>query len=88
MSKCTACNKEIGQEDGAPWMEFKNLELCSSCYIGMILPIFKMRGMGDGGIIDIAFQECVGSDFDLKRKKKRLPMSALESSDQLAEIIK
>lgn len=77
MSKCTACNGEIGQKDGAPWLEFKNLELCSQCYIEMIIPIFEMRGMGDGGIIDIFFRECVKLDYNLKWKKKHIHISKL-----------
>jgi len=77
MSKCTACNKEIGQKNGAPWLKYKNLELCSGCYIEMIIPIFEMRGAGDGGLIDILFRECVNLDYNLKAKKKSIPLSKL-----------
>lgn len=77
MSKCTACNEEIGQQNGAPWLKYKNLELCSNCYIDMIIPIFEMRGAGDGGLIDIMFKECVNLDYNLKHKKNSIPISEL-----------
>jgi hypothetical protein len=72
---CSACNKEI--EDGAPWIEHENLLLCSGCYTNLIPKIFEMRGMGDGGIIDIIFQECVKLTHNIKYKKKFIPISKL-----------
>jgi len=77
MSKCSACKDEIGEVHGAPYLHFKDIRLCSGCYINMITPIFELRGAGDGGLIDIIFQECVRLDFNLKRKKKTIPVSKL-----------
>ena len=77
MSKCTACDEEIGQRDGAPWLKYKNIELCSGCYIDLIVPIFEMRGAGDGGMIDLIFRECLNLNYNLKHKKKTIPVSEL-----------
>ncbi len=77
MSQCTSCGEEIGEAQGAPYLKFKKLRLCLGCYRELIVPIFELRGMGDGGIIDIIFTECVRLDHNLKRKKKRIPVSEL-----------
>jgi hypothetical protein len=77
MLQCTSCGEEIGEIHGAPYLEFKKLRLCSGCYQELIIPIFEMRGMGDGGLIDIIFTECVRLDHNLKWKKKKIPISAL-----------
>ena len=77
MSKCTACKEEIAQQDGAPFLKYKNLELCTGCYVELIVPIFEMKGKGDGGVIDIFFRECVSLDYNLKHKKKSIPISEL-----------
>ena len=73
---CSSCDKEI--EPGAPWIEHENLVLCSGCYVNLIPKIYKMSGMGDGGVIDILFQECVKLKFNIKYKKKFIAFSKLE----------
>jgi hypothetical protein len=47
MSKCSSCGEEIGEHQGAPYLEFKNLCLCSGCYVELIVPIFEMQEMED-----------------------------------------
>ena len=77
MSECTSCGEEIYENQGAPYLKFKNLLLCSGCYTELIVPIFSMRGMGDGGLIDIIFAECVRLDYNLKQKEHRVSVSEL-----------
>ncbi len=77
MATCTACGEDIGESQGAPYLKFKNLRLCSGCYVEMIVPIFEMRNMGDGGLINLIFTECVRLNYNLKQKKKPVPLSEL-----------
>ena len=67
MANCSACNDEIGQ--GAPWLKYRNIILCSNCYINLIPRIYKMKGADDGGLIEILYQECVKVTHNIRYKK-------------------
>ena len=66
---CTACLDEINQfATGDPYLPYKYLNLCSSCYIGLINPIYTMSGAGDGGIINLAFQIMLTTKHNRKNR--------------------
>ena len=76
MANCTACNDKI--EQGAPWLKYRDVVLCSDCYINLIVSIYKMKGAGDGGLIEILFQECVKMTHNIKYKKNFIHISKLD----------
>ena len=68
--ECSACNERIRQSvTGEPFLPFKNIKLCSSCYEGIISEIYGMAGAGDGGMIHLIFQYCLQSSKNRKRRK-------------------
>lgn len=70
--QCSACGANIKQnETGEPCLPYKQLFLCSECYIDLIPNIYKMAGAGDGGIIHIVFKTCLQTNVN---RKKRIPI--------------
>ena len=68
-AKCDLCGALIEQyKTGEPFLSFKNKDVCFSCYLDLIPEIYKMAGMGDGGIIHLVFSECLRSQFNRKRR--------------------
>lgn len=70
---CTACDIVIDVcKTGEPYLPFKNIYLCSVCYVDILEPIYKQSGYGDGGVIHYTFQSCLASSFN-RRKRQAIP---------------
>jgi hypothetical protein len=68
--ECSACNKMIDQDlIGEPFLPFKNINLCSSCYEQLIEQIYRMAGCGDGGFIHLMFKHCLQSGHNRRKRK-------------------
>lgn len=66
---CILCERAMyPQKTGEPWLGTYDKPICYSCYVDLIQEIYKMAGMGDGGIIHLIFQECLRSGHNRKRK--------------------
>ena len=67
--RCTCCNKTIEQETtGNPYLVYKNLTLCSNCFIGIIPEIYSMADTGDGGLIHLIFKQLLSDKHNRKKK--------------------
>ena len=67
---CSACNVEINQStSGAPFLPFKGINLCLSCYETIITDIYSMAGSGDGGMIHLIFKGCLQSSHNRRKRK-------------------
>jgi hypothetical protein len=67
---CSLCKSEINTtKTGEPYLEFKDNEICSTCYLDLIWPIYKMAGYGDGGLVHIAFKWAMSSSYNKKRRR-------------------
>lgn len=68
---CHSCGDRIyNKERGQPYLKYKNNDYCYQCYLGIIEPIYQLSGMGDGGLINLAFKTCL--TFPTNRKKRRV----------------
>lgn len=69
---CIFCSHTVDRsENGEPFLIFKEKMVCSSCVLGIIEPIYKMSGYGDGGFIQLIFNSVISSSHN---RKKRIPI--------------
>lgn len=68
--KCCICKEETEIELGAPVLEYKNKLICFKCYMGIIEPIYKMAGYGDGGMIHLMFTRLLQSGTNRKNRRQ------------------
>ncbi len=68
---CIFCKNVIENEsNGEPYLEFKDLDICQSCYKELISKIYEMAGYGDGGIIHLIFAKCLDSSHNRRKRKQ------------------
>jgi len=66
---CVLCGETIPlMETGEPFLLFKDNTVCYSCYISLIPEIYKMAGVGDGGIIHLHFKFLLQSEHNRKHR--------------------
>ena len=67
---CSACSAEINTPiTGEPYLEFKKLTLCYTCYLDITPEIYKLSGAGDGGLLHLIFSDCLKSNRNRKKRK-------------------
>ena len=72
IKECSACKAIIDQDaTGEPYLSFKNIILCSDCYITLIPKIYSRAGAGDGGIIHVYFKVCLETN---NNRSRRIPV--------------
>lgn len=77
MSDCVLCGEDTEALQGAPWLSFKGNAICSGCYVGLIGPIYRMAGYGDGGMIHLLFDSLLRTGHN---RKHRVRMSQYRST--------
>lgn len=66
---CSACGAYINQDEtGEPYLPFKNIILCSTCYINLVPEIYRMAGKGDGGLIHLQFKYFLQSTHNIRKR--------------------
>ena len=64
--ECNFCLHEI--HDSEPRILYKDKLICSTCYIDLISKIYEMAGMGDGGLINYAFNHCITTSTNRRNR--------------------
>lgn len=68
--KCLFCEHIIHTwKTGEPALDYKGKSICFDCYLDLPRAVYRMAGMGDGGIIHLIFADCLRSNHNKKYRR-------------------